>query len=193
MAKGRGGKEKKEPGKNGAARRIGDMASRRREQALSSRHETDVVAAACVAATLFARAAEEKFEVDPSGDFSAAGSPGSRRRSLARLDALIRDDQGGARGEARDGRDQGRRGSGGEESRGQPAGTRAAVRLTPGAQINSSTVDSRIAGGFRGWSAARFPREQAEVAVGRRGHAGLAADREPGGERSRRTRSARRG
>ncbi len=91
-----------------------------------------LVAAACVAATLFARAAEEKFSRSiPAGDFSAARLARLPPEELARLDALIRDDQGGARGEARDGREgQGRRGSGGEESRGQPAGTRQGAAHT---------------------------------------------------------------
>ena len=114
-----------------------------------------------------AGAAEEVFSkaVRPA-DFSAAGLGKLSAEELARLDALVRDYKSGALERAR-------REAAAAEARAVKAESRAAaavvapkeakpdtsllgrakVLLTPGTQVEYSTVESRLVGDFRGWEA----------------------------------------
>lgn len=112
-------------------------------------------------------AAEESFsKAVRSEDFSAAGLGKLSPDEIARLDALVLDFKSGALARAR-------REAAAAESRAAQAEARAAkavaasaepekrsepgllakakVMLAPGTQIEYSTVESRIAGEFRGW------------------------------------------
>jgi hypothetical protein len=135
-----------------------------------------MLSAAC-AWVAVAVAAEEKFSTTvPAGDFAAAGLAKLSPEELARLDALVRDFRTGALERARreaavaaEARDRAEasaaraeaamraaKAKGAEEAAAKkPEGsllTRAKVILTPGTHIEYTTVESRLAGEFRGWS-----------------------------------------
>jgi len=114
-----------------------------------------------------ARAAEEVFSkaVRP-GDFAAAGLAKLSAEELARLDALVRDFKSGTlerarkeavAAEARASQAEKRAAAAAvvatEREKPPPPGllAKAKVLLTPGTQVEYATVESRIAGEFRGW------------------------------------------
>ncbi len=111
-----------------------------------------------------AAAAEEKFSrtIRPD-DFSAAGLTKLSAEEVARLDALVRDYKSGAleraRGEAVAAEARARQAEAKAAAANPvPAGgggqsllAKARVLLTPGTEIEYTTVESRIAGEFRGW------------------------------------------
>jgi hypothetical protein len=128
------------------------------------------------------RAAEEKFSsAVRSGDFSAAGLGKLTPSELERLDALVRDFKSGALTAARQeaeaasaaraaaearalqaeadakaaqARAESARQEAAKEKESKPGLlARAKVILTPGTQIEYETVESRIAGDFKGWEA----------------------------------------
>ena len=131
---------------------------------------------ACVAGLPLMRAAEEKFsEAVRPGEFTAAGLAKLSPAELARLDALVRDFKSGALETARreasaaqaariaaesratkaeaDARARAASDSGARKS--EPGLlAKAKVMLTPGTEVEYSTVESRIAGDFRGWDGA---------------------------------------
>lgn len=108
--------------------------------------------------------AEELFSkaVRP-GDFAAAGLAKLSPGELARLDALVQDFKSGAlkraqteamAAEARAAQAEKRAAVDEKETaKKAEAGllAKAKVRLTPGTEVEYSTVESRIAGEFRGW------------------------------------------
>jgi hypothetical protein len=115
-------------------------------------------------------AAEESFsKAIPAGDFSAAGLAKLSAEELARLDALVRDFKSGALETARREAVAAEAARAHAESRARKAEAqirvaetdakkaepgllaRAKVLLTPGTEIEYTTVESRIAGDFRGW------------------------------------------
>ena len=97
------------------------------------------VASALLLGLVALRSAEPAFSgaVSP-GDFAAAGLGRLTPAELARLDALVRDYRSGALERAR------REAEGGLLAR-------AKVLLTPGTQVEYSTVESRLVGDFLGW------------------------------------------
>ena len=116
-----------------------------------------------------ARAAEEAFSraVRPE-EFSAAGLGKLSPEEIARLDRLVRDYRSGALDAARRETEAASHARAEAEARAMKAEAaakapvvaeakkpgrleRAKVRLTPGTEIEYSTVESRIAGEFRGW------------------------------------------
>lgn len=131
--------------------------------------------------TLVSRAAEDTFsKAIPTQDFSAAGLAKLSPEELARLNALVRDFKSGAleaarreaavAGEARE-KAEAKAARAEAEARAATATAEAQVRardeagkkaesgllakakvlLTPGTQIDYSTLESRIVGEFRGW------------------------------------------
>jgi hypothetical protein len=119
----------------------------------------------CFAAALLAvvfpldvQAAEEVFShAVRSEDFTAAGLGKLSPEELARLDALVRDYGSGALAEKAE-RSRAAEAKGNVELAKSPPASggpsllaKAKVLLTPGTQIEYATVDSRIAGEFRGW------------------------------------------
>lgn len=117
-----------------------------------------------------ANAAEEHFSQAVSrAEFSAAGLGKLSPEELARLDALVRDFKSGALEAARREASAAAAGRAEAEARASKAEaqaraaetvmkksetsllTRAKVLLTPGTEIEYTTVESRIAGTFRGW------------------------------------------
>jgi hypothetical protein len=181
MPKGERGKEKNEVGRWREAEtgRRGDgngVARFGTTRWLGGMKRMFVATAVWMAATGFAAEAEEKFsKTIPAGDFSAAGLAKLSPEELARLDALVRDYKSGAleaarreaaaaitaaeararatearvRAEAKAARAKE------QEEAAKKSETsllaRAKVLLTPGTKIEYSTVESRIAGEFRGW------------------------------------------
>jgi hypothetical protein len=116
-----------------------------------------------------AAAAEEAFSkaVRPQ-DFSAAGLGKLSPDEIARLDRLVRDYKSGALEAARREAEAASRARAEAEARAAKAEAaaqapaaasdkkpslleRAKVKLTPGTEIEYATVESRIAGEFRGW------------------------------------------
>ncbi len=120
-----------------------------------------------IAVTVAAQGAEETFsKAVRAEDFSAAGLEKLSPAELTRLDALVRDFKSGALERAR-------REAAAAEARAAKAEAeaktatiraeetvkksessllaRAKVLLTPGTQVEYTTVESRIAGEFRGW------------------------------------------
>jgi hypothetical protein len=114
-----------------------------------------------------AGAAEEAFSkaVRP-GDFAAAGLAKLSAEELARLDALVQDYRSGALERARRDAVRAEERAAQAEKRATAAAVTAAekeknaeagllakakVLLTPGTQVEYATVESRIAGEFRGW------------------------------------------
>ena len=94
-------------------------------------------------------AAEEAFSraVRPE-DFAAGGLAKLSPAELARLDALVRAfKEGGQEGAER--ATAAVPGAGGKPAAGRRSSTK--VRLTPGTEVEYATVESRIAGEFRGW------------------------------------------
>ena len=117
-----------------------------------------------------ARAAEDPFSrTVPPGEFSAAGLGKLSAEELARLDALVRDYKSGALEAARREAAAAARARAEAEARATKAEAqarvadteskkadrsllaRAKVLLTPGTEIEYSTVESRIVGDFKGW------------------------------------------
>lgn len=128
---------------------------------------------ACVTGLPSARAAEKKFsEAVRPGEFAAAGLGKLSAAELARLDVLVGDFKSGALETARREVTDARKARAEAESRATKAEAetraraaadsypkksepgllaKAKVMLTPGTEVEYSTVESRIAGEFRGW------------------------------------------
>lgn len=101
-----------------------------------------------IAGVVAAGAAEEVFSktVRP-GEYAAAGLHKLSAEEVARLDALVRDYKSGALARAL-------RDAAAAEARAAQAEKRAAepkVVVAPGTKVEIATVESRIAGEFRGW------------------------------------------
>lgn len=149
------------------------------------------IAAGWAALTMTAVAAEETFSQSvPKADFAAAGLARLTPQELARLDALVRDFKSGAleaarreaaiaaearaKAEASAARAEAEMRVAREEVRTRAAEaekksdtsllSRAKVLLTPGTQIEYSTVETKIVGEFRGWA----PRTVFTLANGQR-------------------------
>jgi hypothetical protein len=123
------------------------------------------LAAGATMSAATARGAEESFSkaVRPE-DFSATGLNKLTAEELARLDALVRDFKSGTldpsslrsdavRAETRAVKAEKKAAT--AEARKEPAApgliAKAKVMLTPGTQVEYDSVESRIAGDFRGW------------------------------------------
>lgn len=111
-----------------------------------------------------AGAAETPFSrAVPAADFAAAGLAKLTPEELARLDALVRAHQSGAlerarkeaaAAEARAAAAETKAARSATEPRAEPGLlARARVLVAPGTQVEIATVESRIAGEFRGWEA----------------------------------------
>ena len=112
-------------------------------------------------------AAEENFtKALAAGDFSAAGLSKLSPEEIARLDALVRDFKSGALERARREAAAAEARAAKAEAEAKRASARAVdsekksepsllakakVLLTPGTEIEYSTVESRLVGDFRGW------------------------------------------
>ncbi len=132
-----------------------------------------VLLVASVAGLPIARSAEEKFsQAVRAEDFSGAGLGKLSAAELARLDALVRDYRSGALETARREATAAQQARVAAESRAAKAEAetrarasvpaappksepgllaKAKVMLTPGTEVEYATVESRMAGEFRGW------------------------------------------
>lgn len=117
-----------------------------------------VIGWVCAAVALGARAAEENFsKAVRAEDFSAAGLTKLTPAELARLDALVRDYQSGALMAAQrevEAETQAARAETTRAKEGFVGGllAKAKVVLTPGTEVEYTSVDTQLPGDFRGWS-----------------------------------------